>query len=98
VTAGPWDIYETVSTWGAPSRYTASTGGQRYRWITDNPHSSRASTNYCWNYDVYYANDFAAHFTDYKTLGPPWENGLCIVLRARSLYGTQYNRYGNLIY
>lgn len=69
------------------------------RWdIAGNPHSSRVSTNHCWDYGVYYANDFPAHSTTYRKVGPPWENGLCIVVRARSLYGAQYNRSGNLLY
>lgn len=56
------------------------------------------STNYCYDYGVFYSNTFAAHSTTYHQLGPPWENGLCIVLRGRSEYGTQYNLYGNLNY
>ncbi len=91
---GPWTLYESYGTY---STYYETTSDDRFRWITDNAHSSRLSIND--PYDGYPVRiiDFPAHYTSYIYFDCHCSNYVRMQLRGRSLYGTQYDRYGNFI-
>lgn len=91
---GPWTILDpTVTTWNA---YYVDSNDQRFRWITDPPHSSRVSTNWCSDYSWYVRVHIGAHDTTYHSTHG-WSIGTCIALRAVSEYGSQ-TLYGSHLY
>ena len=91
---GPWTLYETYGTY---STYNETDSPDRFRWTTDNAHSSRVTINYPYNGSTLRTIEFPAHYMEYIWFDCVCSNYVQMQLRGRSLYGTQYNRYGNFI-
>jgi hypothetical protein len=86
---GSWNLYpDTVTVagnWDPPSFSTF-----RFRWVTDNPHSTYVSVNRCSDGLLYNRITIAAHDTGWHYLGGVFAN--CVSVRGRSAYGTQLGR------
>lgn len=97
-----WDLHTTVTTYpaGSPAyRYYVDEPRARYRWTVDTPHSTRVSINFFLDYSQYEAVDIPAHSYASYNFGDQdydWYMFQDMVLRGRSLYGSQYNRNGQL--
>jgi hypothetical protein len=92
-----WDLYTTVT--NSPIGAISHDGDElnsRYAWTVDMAHSSRVSYNACFDYSYFESVDIAAHDTAERhfTHDLIWVQGDCVVVRGKSLYGTQYNRNG----
>jgi hypothetical protein len=84
---------------GGRTRYwIAWTADAGYSWASDTPHSTRLSINYYADYGLYEAVDIGAHKTNrhHFSSGDTWFVGATMVLRGKSLYGTQYHKTGYL--
>lgn len=90
-----WTLTENVSTYG---NYRTINLQQRYRWGVDTAHSTRVSLNLCSNYNNYTSMDIPAHSQSYQYFPSLWSSNTCVALRGRSLYGTQANLFGYLLY
>jgi hypothetical protein len=91
-----WDLYEQVTNAPLGQRTTYNDPSDRqYRWDVDTAHTTRVSYNYCYDYSWFEVVEIPAHSQAWHTftfdVNPP---GDCVVLRGRSLLGTQYNRNG----
>ena len=95
------DIFATSFTTytGGPWYTTGPDAAFAYAWTSDNAHSSLVRSTYCSGYNNYTEVQIAAHATNYHDFPQVWSNpGTCTLIRARSLYDTQYNRNGDYLY
>ena len=89
---GPFDLTESYRTW---SFYDNTGTYDRFRWTVDNAHGTAITINDAYDGRVIVEMLIPAHFTEYAYPGCYCANRRT-ALRARSRYGNQYNRYGNL--
>ena len=94
------DIFEPnfVTYTGGPWYTSGPNHAFAYAWTSDNAHSSLVRSTYCSDYGLFTEVRIQAHDTTYADFPQVWESpGTCTVIRARSLYGAQYNRNGTYI-